>query len=202
MERNLLLTSALQVHPILREDHLFKVAFMALRGDGREWAFGQIARVNGVFAPLRIPTLGEETQLVGGQDSGVSFHAFSVTPEVPQSTLDSINPFLSSADMGAALGEMNSLVRIENPLIHNPNTIDCASCHLAGRLKIRAERHRNRRSAPYIDQFLSPFKLTLAEESADNLQNLRSFGYLRSKASISQRTVNETALSLQRLLRE
>lgn len=79
--------------------------------------------------------------------------------------------------------------RVEGPTAHTPDTVDCASCHVAGHIR-RAVIQQH--GADPADTIESPG--AVAQSPADRvLDNTRAFGYFNTDPAISQRTANETA---------
>jgi hypothetical protein len=100
----------------------------------------------------------------------------------------------SAAAQAASGGErqraMDALSRVENPLIESPDTVDCAACHMANRL-------RGHLQSTYA--LSSGLSYTASAESIRQIggaerdnNNLRAFGYFDAQPAISQRTANET----------
>ena len=76
-----------------------------------------------------------------------------------------------------------SIQRLEDPSIHNPGTVDCASCHVAA-IAQRA-----------LVNYGVGIDSTVAASSAfDDTRNLRAFGYFFSVPAISPRVQRETEL--------
>jgi hypothetical protein len=90
--------------------------------------------------------------------------------------------------------------RIENPTIHNPETIDCASCHTAAPARHWAVTHFPTLG---LDQneftFTSLLNLTNLSPHQDSTINLRAFGYFGKQMTTSQRTIHESAAIADRL---
>ena len=96
-----------------------------------------------------------------------------------------------------------STLRIENPQIHNPHTIDCVSCHIslaARRVAIRTFPQLNLESKTHDFVFKSKFNLENNTENPGHTREMRAFGYAsQGRPVINQRTINETAFVLQQL---
>ena len=92
-----------------------------------------------------------------------------------------------------------ALVRIENPAFNSPDTIDCASCHLATPLSLLVagpsfslfEKDDPRAFAPDGQSVLASEMSPTFD--ATGVFNVHAFSYVEGDAGISQRTVNETA---------
>ncbi|MBP9084776.1 MAG: hypothetical protein KBG15_01610 [Kofleriaceae bacterium] len=75
----------------------------------------------------------------------------------------------------------------------NPESLDCVSCHLAGRARDRATKLGGNSSG--MDRFTNARNLTLGGSRApnDSVRQQRAFGYRDTFTSINQRVVNESA---------
>jgi hypothetical protein len=96
----------------------------------------------------------------------------------------------ASADERAAAYAI--LAGIENPTIDTPESVDCASCHLANRLRGYLDLRHPPATAPesrYVGQADAARVVGGAETNNDNL---RAFGYFGVDPVVSQRTANET----------
>lgn len=179
-------------------DNLTRATFIT-RTNSREtqWTFGAFDVKNGALVPSPIATLGKElTQTVSNAGFGAA-PAFAVTP-APRADDDASLLFRASDAEAATKGEkqaaFDAALRIENPAFHSPNTMDCASCHLATPARNWAEDNLD----VFVDGNENRFtatKLSLVNkaESTISSSNIRAFGYLGDKPALSQRTVNEAA---------
>ena len=99
-----------------------------------------------------------------------------------------------TADPATLRGALQKALEIENPSgdLHADN-VDCASCHTAGPLRVRAEHLGH--SSEGLSRFRSDYSLTLGnrEDSIGDPARLRAFGYFHGEPVFSQRLVNETA---------
>ncbi len=188
-----------EILKVIGPQNFFRMTFMALRGDGREWEFGQLDKMAGTFQAVAIPNMkGSTVQQVGGEDQGDASHAFSMEPE-PEADKDSILKFLNLQDIAGrpkveVEKDLEALLRIENPIHHNPTTTDCVSCHLANNLRLKTEKlfAIDTTNNPFRYQ-ASLFPLAARRDDGGSLKSLRAFGYLQQKVIISQRTTNESA---------
>jgi hypothetical protein len=166
-------------------------------GEARFWNFLGFDVNRGTLNPMNIPTL----------QGGVTMEKFSVagtdplrgTFEEGTTSADNMNP-LGNVDSAKAAGPADlqkaytAALKIENPNVHSPNTIDCASCHVA-------------QAARQLVGEADPFHLSDTEGAAfrgappsttpvvnDSLKalNIHAFSYRDAHAMINQRIINET----------
>jgi hypothetical protein len=216
----------LQVHPVIRqqglggsfardlnqlllkycgEANLWRVTSMSTLVGGDKWEFRGFNIVNGKLVDIVIPRTGNATK----QSFSISLandreYMNGMIAPSPRGE-DNLNVLLRDSLMLGAkdgstlemLGE--SVARIENPDIHNPESMDCVSCHstqAAGTLLFRR--------VPWLrtDQEV----LKHAYQSASPLQNLaatrdsprvfRALGYFEKSPVLSRRVINETAAAV------
>lgn len=188
--------------------NLAKLTFMTrAQQGGNRWDFGGFNVKD--FEPLGafpIPGLdrGAALQTVneggqrggGGPPGGGAAFAFNVNPATLGGALA---PVLSSGSaQNATVAErqraMDALARVENPSLESASTVDCASCHLANRLRGHLETSFGLTSSlSYTGTSESTRLIGGAERDNDNL---RAFGYFESQPAISQRAANETIVVL------
>jgi hypothetical protein len=132
-------------------------------------------------------------------------HLLSTTPDVidmsvtPTSGSDDAFPVLlddEAADL-ASIEEQQAAfdraARVENPGIHDPGTIDCATCHVAAPARVAA-----RARSPLVDgadTFTSLRHDLTPSPVFANPQFIHAFAWRGTSLAINQRVVNEAALS-------
>ena len=207
-------SAPLGVHPLLKKDpnsafaqglkklllefagksNLSRVTFLT-REPPREgtWTMGGFDIRNGEASRLKIATLaGAETQTL--RNTGFASFGFAIEP--PPVSADDIKLLLNSmtavqASRARAQKAQLAALRIENPLRHTPDTIDCASCHLTHSRQAVEAKFGFSPAAP--DAF-SQTRLSLKGATNTNADNLHAFSYLDVTPSVSQRVVNESAI--------
>jgi hypothetical protein len=85
---------------------------------------------------------------------------------------------------------MDALTRVENPMLESPDTVDCAVCHMANRLRGHLQSTYSLSSGLNYTASAEATRLIGGAERDNN--NLRAFGYFDAQPAISQRTANET----------
>jgi hypothetical protein len=172
---------------------------------------------------------GNRTWIFSGFDVAADKTTSMIIPKVPgdatqvtffQGFADDLegqfNPATNSNDDMQLLGNVNeaqdsakeaqkaafdSALRIENPNKHSPNTIDCASCHLAspGRAltgqTLGLTDVGNANAFKITSRWIAPEDLAITTPQKDALNgvNVHVFSYKDGEAMIAPRAVNETA---------
>ena len=183
------------------EKSLFKITFAASPQLAR-WFFGGSLIQAGQLLALEIPRINTTgTQLFVNSSSSINFLAGIMSPAAP-SGQDEFNRLLADSSL-SAVKEPQALkashltaVRLENPRLGNPQTLDCASCHMAQMVHDWTEDQQPLLTDEQNGQFVSA-QYNLKRMSADkiNTENVRAFGFFLSNPSISQRAINDTAFT-------
>ncbi len=190
------------------EANLTRVTHFSSSNTDFTWTFAGVDVQNAsaqTFTPMVIPTLPP-----GSTSSQVFFLGFSQS-----SPDDNFDPATTSSDNMTALVNaaaanglsaadrqtaFDGLVRIENPHMNSPNTIDCASCHLAtpAALLVVAPNfslvESTNANAFHPDPSLIPAAdLAPFFTGASGPFNLHALSYNGQDLAINQRVANETA---------
>jgi len=174
--------------------NLVRATFMGSEQVGLTWRFGGFDIDGDIPTPIEIPLVSQLEQIFRNNDeTGLTFEDAAAYPASPSE--DDFTLFFSASGADAATDAQRrsayaAAVRIENPLFHSPDTIDCATCHAVRR---HAERAYGLSGEGLEELFLHPTGLPLEGATIEQTNELRAFGYLGNKPSVSQRTVNETA---------
>lgn len=219
----------LQVHPAIRqqgldgrfalslrrlllkycgEANLWRVTAMSTLVGGDKWEFRGFNIVEGKPVDIVIPRTGSATQqsyfvsLLSERDYT---NGKLSPPPVGEDNLnrmlrDSRTLVIQGADTLASLAE--SIVRIENPDIHSPDSMDCVSCHasqVAGSL-LFDKQPRLAQDPQIVSQAYrnSPLLRDLPTNPT-RPRVLRALGYFEKFPVLSRRVVNETAAVVDRL---
>jgi hypothetical protein len=157
---------------------------------------------------LAIPTLPSDSRTVQISAVPNPFDA-SLSPMTTSTdaigVLENANTATSAAP-SAQQAAFDAALRIENPLDHSPNTIDCASCHMAEPVRtLVAEQvlgmsetgDANRFAAdPSIPSGDLTATTAVVDPGEPGLLNIHAFSYRASSPMINQRVINETAQNL------
>ena len=190
---------------------LARVTLMSLDFNENQWAFRgwEISSAAAAMKPIQIAAIGGTGQVVAllqgnsldfrstvfptsQGEIGLWFYDNSQTVGEHFST-DKLSEFISHQ------------IEIENPLKHNPGTIDCASCHLAMATIQWGERNHaewNWNSMRLESEFRSRYPTIGTVDGGTGpvpTNRLRAFGYFNQAPMISTRTANETAHVLEQL---
>lgn len=185
---------------------LTRVTFMGLEQLGQRWRFGGFDVVAAELRPLTIATANAPEQTFSNRDlDGVTFAASSMSP--PSASPDDVRLLFEPASLAAAgdaerRAAYRRALRLENPRLHSPETVDCATCHVAGAARRFAERELGLSGDGNGARYAHPRGLPLDGATAERTDELRAFGYFDARPSISQRVVNETAEVVERVNRE
>lgn len=157
------------------------------------WEWGRIDRVDGAFVRVAMTSSGT-TAAELQQLTGDGVRAYTLTPPSPTAGLlasafglpDELAS-VPEAERAAVLGRIADVL---HPARENPESVDCASCHVA----MHADRAA-RTAWPAVTPSSEPFTSTLPLDTPTptGRDRIRAFGYFDAEPQISQRTVNETA---------
>lgn len=221
---------ALNVHPILKEEQmrgpysrklqeiffnylgekrLRRITFMQVGGQGRMWVFGGFDFTPSGPREIIIPRIGRANQIYVNIGKKHTYYEGRTTPS-PQgedtiNLITALSRLLEPKDEPQITEEVLSIARIENPQRHNPNTMDCVSCHIAQPARVWATRQYpwlmlETKAAPF--EYKSSFPLANTTPYPGQTNMLRVFGYDGKWPFISQRVINETAATLDKLFKK
>lgn len=182
--------------------NLVRFTTFSSSGLGTAWNFSGFDVASGATTPMVIPTLPAGTTSVS------FFRGFE-----PNTLSGDFTPPTTAADDLQLLGNLakatanadgrklafEAAERVEDPRLHTPDTIDCASCHAAqpaidmvGTRKFQLERGPEA-FAP-DERFVPKSDFAQTTKPTDtNDVNVHMFGYKGRNPSIHQRTINESA---------
>jgi hypothetical protein len=186
--------------------NLRRVTFMTLEQFRLRWMFGgfDVAADQSVTA-LQIPATGGATRQVftNFDTTGASFDHAEAAPASASS--DELTAFFQSSTLVAANADAQRAayrraLAIENPERHSPETVDCASCHVAAAARQWAERALSLRpELESASHFADGSAFASVDEPRFSTIALRAFGYVGRTPTISRRTVNESVLVVRAL---
>lgn len=179
------------------ESRVSRVTFF-LRTEARQsqWFFGIYDRKEGAFRRQGIATtLTQDQVLNAGISQGDELQGDTSTP-----TSDKDNMLLlldtgrtRAASPSARQAAYDAALRIENPLKHTPETIDCVSCHAATPARWATEKALGLSSQGNANAYTSKRDLTFVGPPRPSLENVHALSYLDEEPGINQRTANESA---------
>lgn len=183
--------------------NLSRVTAMLLRRGGLMWTFVGFEVIGNQLKVLAIPRLqGKQAQgfinLASPPDrfENGGIGPFPTGPDIIN-TLVLGSDLLTDKDENIIRNEARAAFRIENPKVFNPETMDCASCHVA---QPAIHWVLNQRPHLKVDQIWNAdiyknLKYNLENHSpvVANTRAIRAFGYFGKDMAISQRVINESA---------
>jgi hypothetical protein len=196
------------------EQNLRRITRMSAQG-GPFWSFSGFDVASGKLASMLIPTLPSGDNV--SQMFERSFGAIALAQPKATPASGSADDFMVLLDTQAARAlseaeqqaKLASLLRIENPGHHSPNTVDCVTCHVATpATKLVVEPTLGLAVAGLVDRFLPDAKLVPESELAatfddqEPLTNVHAFSYTGMGVGINQRTVNESAAVVEYLSKQ
>ena len=181
------------------EQNLSRLAFMIAATDGQNWTFGAFNRKDLKLEPDPIPRFTDENEQQvtehGVEERRSSEMIPAPTNDGDFSTLLAYTSIQLADDLTLQRATKAALL-IENPDKETPQTIDCASCHLASRAVSFAAKTRNLDLSSFADRYVPPstrFDLSRVDQVENDPFAQRAFGYFHAKSALSQRTINESA---------
>lgn len=191
--------------------------FTFMEGRTSFWESGGFVVTEAGLDPIEIHGVATDTETNGHLQrltSEPGDNPFELTIG-PTSISDALAPLSGELDEGgdfsytASTEAMNEALRfslrLEDPTTEfNPDTVDCASCHFAGRARARAiHLGASIEGMPRYESAIYNLDLTTEETHQTSLSSQRAFGFLRRDPLINQRVVNESvenALAIRALL--
>ncbi|RZA14713.1 MAG: hypothetical protein EOP10_27570 [Proteobacteria bacterium] len=204
------------IHRFARASKLTHLAFFADVNGGRQghWPMLQFAIKDGKPLPMAIlqaeQAEGEAPKFVQRQDGGqgglLSPSPASVSPDTIFPEFAMGRPHGSQADFDTWWAKVDAIkwgrtFAVEHPIRHDPTSLDCASCHNAFQerrtVTERAESKGTMASLVVpLDAFKSDhFNLSIHIPVNFDLTSLQMFSYFRRDEKITQRVVNDAAVS-------
>lgn len=179
------------------EQNLSRVAFMVAGQDGKNWNFGAFNRKAAVLEADPIPRFmdkNEQALQEHGNEERRNSEMIPSPTNIDLTTILSYTELQLSDDLTLARAAKEALL-IENPEKETPQTIDCASCHVASRALTVAAKQRNIDLTSFADRYVAParFDVRRVDTVVNNPFAQRAFGYFGADTALSQRTINESA---------
>lgn len=175
-----------QLLPLLDPTRLVRVTSMSVHASNQAWVFEGADYVDGQPVRIAIPTLGGALDAHVTSTGGTG--ALEVTIDPGSSVEGPLMPVIAPGGLARATAAelaaaATSVERLENPAVHNPGTVDCATCHVAA-LAQRA----------FVGRGVALDASVPAPESFADTRNLRAFGYFFARPAVSPRAAREIAL--------
>jgi hypothetical protein len=169
--------------PLLARSRIVRATQMGVHASDQAWIFGGLDLSSGVPSDIRIPTLGDETD--GHVTSTGGTQRTEITLDPVPTVERSLSLWVAPGGATAATAEdrqaaVASVLRLEDPAVHDSGTVDCATCHVGS-----AARHALGASG---ETFTSPVQVP---DVYRDTRNLRAFGYFFQTPSVSPRVQRE-----------
>lgn len=174
-------------------------------GDGEVWALEAFDVAGGAATRRQIPTLPDGQTTMSFQAAAAPL---SATFSPMTSSTDNIGLLVNYAEATQATPSARQLafdaaLRIENPADNSPDTIDCASCHMAQPARQLVGEPLGLMAAGDPNAFVPDAAIPVADLAATtrvvdangNL-NIHAFSYSGTEPMINQRVIDETAANL------
>lgn len=167
------------------------------------WRFGLFDRKGSAFEPQLIATTQTTEQQLLLKLPAIAGDLAGSTP-TPTSHEDNLTLLLNgtiarAVDDAARKQALTAALRIENPLRHSADTIDCLSCHVAMAARIFGEQRLGLSSQGHPDLFTSTSDLRFTMPMQPSLENIHALSYLGTELGINHRTANDSAVVAQAL---
>lgn len=171
--------------------NMSRLAFFDFLLFRQRWLFGAYDIQNGNASVRPVATLGSEYQTLDGFAPAKTMT--SSTP--PFAAADNADLALRNmrSDTTEARQGYESLLRIENPNLVSTESTDCASCHVSTTARVLMENKLGLDKLSSASRFVSSWNTSNAFAPTLEDTSFHSFSFFE-KPTISQRTVNESAL--------
>lgn len=186
----------------LGEERVTRLTFF-VRADSlfSAWRFGLFDRSGTGFSAQFIATTRFMEQQLLTKIPGMAGDLEGSTP-TPTNDPDNLTILLSgtvarAVDDAARQRALTAALRIENPLRHSPDTIDCLSCHVAMATRTFGEQRLGLSSQGNPDLFTSTQDLRFTMPAQPSLENIHALSYMGTELGINQRTANDSAVVAQ-----
>ncbi len=185
------------------ESNLIRFTVFTPANGATSWSFSGFDVKAKKTTAMEIPTLPPQTNSVTFFRGFTGDLGGKFTP--PTNSADNMQLLgdfekTKSANAKEQSKAIDATFRIENPNFHSPDTIDCASCHMANPGRVLTAEKLNLVSGTHADEFQpdgtfvtkahmkQPFKVGAASDL-----NLHVFSYRSSQPMVAPRVINETA---------
>lgn len=183
----------------LGADRLSRITFTT-RTNSRaaQWQFGRVDRVGSRFVRVDLePVLGtpDLQTLTAGAAGGYAVDPESLAPDALTDLYDQSSTYLD-VPVASRQALLDRAYAVLNPERHTAESIDCSSCHIAGHIA---------RDASDAWPTLTPTTRFSSTHALDTptapgqRDRIRAFGYFDQAPQVNQRTINETAATLEAL---
>ncbi|MBM4281598.1 MAG: hypothetical protein FJ137_12840 [Deltaproteobacteria bacterium] len=186
--------------PLLGANRLSRVTATGVHAGNTAWTFAGVDVVDGDPVPMAIPRTGgafEQHLISDAQQGAIRAIVQPAPPAADDGNDDDFAVLLDDAAADAATLQVrqaafDAAARIENPGLHNPGTVDCATCHVAAAARAVALARESLAASP--DAYTSTTHDLTASSAFGDSRVIRAFGYRFSTLALSPRVVHESAV--------
>lgn len=185
-------------------ENLVRATVMTVDQVGSFWVFSGVNVESGVISRIQIPRIDRVNQGFFLDLSDLREMRTSINP-YPENAANWLNLVtdskralreMSRSEMSEALGQA---LKIENPQMEDPSSMDCVSCHIAQSVRLWADRNLSWDwKSELSESWYQSNDVNLKNNSVNPgfANRLRAFGYFIDEPVISQRLINESAEAL------
>lgn len=186
-----------------KSDRLVRLAFMQLKNFGNVWVFGSFDVSGDTMSVVKIANIPPESDTIrmslSSQFGAGSFNGgINPQPSVGDHAASVFD--FSSENPADKISLVSTMLKIENPHLNAPGTVDCVSCHIAMSARESFVNQPNI-AFNFENLFKSSWATNVINGPVTDDKMNRAFGYKSGIPAISQRVVNETAAVLEALQR-
>jgi hypothetical protein len=188
------------------QSNLTRFTHFAPQGLATSWTFTGFDVVQGRATAMAVPELSSASTSVlffAGFSSDLSGSFRPTTKNADNMQLLGNLQTAQGATPKARQAAFDAALRIENPDRHSPNTIDCASCHVAGPGRVMTGSALGLSERGNINGFTRNKNAVAASEmkqttpvNASSRLNFHMLSYRSDQPMIAMRVINETASAL------
>ena len=174
-------------------------------GDGEVWELEAFDVAGGVATRKQIPTLDAGRTTMSFQAAAAPLSATFSPLTTSTDNSDLLVNYMQATQATPAARQLafDAALRIENPRDNSPNTIDCASCHMAEPARQLVGEPLGLTATGNANAFVPDAAIPVADLAATthvvdangNL-NIHAFSYSGTEPMINQRVIDETAANL------
>lgn len=158
-----------------------------------QWMFRGVQRNGTTFDAFTIPAINATSQRVLLQDT------FSTNPalDAPSGFGVAISDVqYNSAGSASRMVALGALAATQNPTMHGPGGLQCASCHVATRVLALRTDADDIDPATVPNRFTSSRAISISYGVSDEVWSPRAFAWVMVWPAISERVANESAVVL------
>jgi hypothetical protein len=183
------------------DDNLVRIT-QTLRKFGKDWDFVAFNRSGEEFVQQVIPRYESDELQELHDESTSTVRRLRIVPSISPNDAN-ISLLVDSSRWASATEEawasaIAESFKQDNPNLTPPPDMDCASCHVASRVRKAALAFRPAAVDNMVERFLTDSPLESGDQGGDRADAVLSFAYLGQLPMISERTLNDSIQSAER----